>query len=101
RDNHRELIRGHRPGLLLCTSAPVHRASNITRVVFRMPRCGINGHPALAMAKGAKDDTLRMSTWARLSDRPSVVFCILQGFTNVCMRMVSHGCLCSLLVSMV
>ena len=53
------------------------------------------------MAKGAEDDAPGVGTWARLSDRPSVVFCILQGFTNVSMWMVSHGCLCSLLVSMV
>ena len=53
------------------------------------------------MAKGAKDDTPGVGTWARLSERPSVVFCILQGFTNVSMRMISHGRLCSLLMSMV
>src|SRR5215471_14407240 len=91
RDNHRKLICGHRPGLLLCTSAPVHRASNIARVVFWMPWGGINGHPALAMAKGAEDDTPGVGTRARLSDGPAVFFRVLEGFTNVSMWMVRHG----------
>src|SRR5262245_7528339 len=89
-DNHGELISGHHPGLLLCTRAPVYRAPNVSRVPFRIPRCRVNGHPALSMPKGAEDDTPGMGTRTRLSDRPALLFRILQGFTNVPIRMVGH-----------
>src|SRR5438128_1945554 len=54
RNNHRELICGHH-SLLLCTRAPVHRASNIAHVLFRIPWFDVL--PAL---KG--EDSLRWRT---------------------------------------
>src|SRR2546430_3448012 len=69
---YRELIVSHTQVLLLRTSTSVHCASNVSRVLFRIPRCRVNSHPTRPVAKGAEDDTLGMRTWARLSDRPAV-----------------------------
>src|SRR5262245_2419047 len=76
-DNHGELISGHHQGLLLYTRTPVHCASNVSCVPFRIPRCRVNGHPALSMPKGAEDDTPGMGTRTRLSDHPALLFRIL------------------------
>jgi len=46
------------------------------------------------MAEGAKDNTPGMSTWARLSDRPVMLFRICLGVTDVSIRMVGHRRIC-------
>ena len=89
-NNHAKSIIGHARILSLFLGATVYGSSDIPRVAFWISRCRINRHPTLSVTKLTINHAPCVGATTRLPDGPTLLFGVLQSFSDVFIRMVRH-----------